>query len=101
MSAIDRRERPGIYSLRCVLDAILYFLRAVSEVRCSEGRDEVCYHGPVAYGPSVRSLRGRGALGRRGISSAGLRDVDGPVYIVGAGLGVRHVPRAQALAVNP
>jgi hypothetical protein len=26
-----------------------------------EVRDEVCYHAPVAYGPSVRSLRG-GAL---------------------------------------
>ena len=46
-------------------------------------------------------LAGRGALGRRGISGAGLRDVDGPVYLVGAGVGVRHVPRAQALAVNP
>ena len=49
----------------------------------------------------MRSLRGRGALGRRGISGAELRDVDGPVYLVGAGVGVRHVPRAQALAVNP
>jgi hypothetical protein len=44
---------------------------------------------------------GRGALGRRGISSGGLRDVDGPVYLVGARLGLRHVPRGQALAVNP
>jgi hypothetical protein len=39
------------------------------EARFLEVRDEVCYHAPVAYGPSVRSLRGRGALGRRGVST--------------------------------
>jgi hypothetical protein len=80
--------------------AIFYVLRTISEVSFSEIRHEVCYHAPVAYGPSARSLRGRGALGRRGISSAELRDVDGPVYLVGARPGVRHVPRGQALAVN-
>jgi hypothetical protein len=74
---------------------------ACLEVRFLEVRDEVCYHAPVAYGPSVLTLQGRGALGRRGISSGGLRDVDGPVYLVGARLGLRHVPRGQALAVNP
>src|SRR5919112_5140018 len=43
---------------------------ACLELRFLEVRDEVCNHAPVAYGPSVLSLRGRGALGRRrGIST--------------------------------
>jgi hypothetical protein len=42
---------------------------ACLEVRFLEVRDEVCYHAPVAYGPSVLTLQGRGALGRRGIST--------------------------------
>ena len=35
------------------------------------------------------------------LHSAGLRDVDGSVYLVGAGFGGRHVARAQALAMSP
>jgi hypothetical protein len=104
VESANKRGRPMICSSRRVLDAISYVLRTVSEVtyfRILEVSHEVCYHAPVAYGPSARSLRGRGALGRRGISSGGLRDVDGPVYLVGARLGLRHVPRGQALAVNP
>src|SRR5919107_5784968 len=53
---------------------------ACLELRFLEVRDEVCYHAPVAYGPSVLSLRGRRSWREGGgLYTAVLRDVYAPV----------------------